>query len=407
MAVQRKGKIETAEFSRESVVQIRTVLLLTFASSHATYNYGSPPPHPRPDDDAPVLLKDLEHKKSLKAEAELPNVMIEITRFWHGSTNLSSKLQDVEGATVFEVPFSLKRFDPPELAFDALDKKKVQRVKRTEVTKVLKGFRPLHLPVNFNPAGRVKGTDVPISEGGNRAVNVFTPDDRYIFQDTAFPWSTTGKVQTASKGCTGTMVGRRLMLTASHCIQWNKTGPIGWVKFTPAYYKGAAPFGTAWGERILYWNRAPGPNLTNFETAFDYVVVVLDRNIGNLTGYTGFRTYSPSWNNGHYWQQIGYPSDLSNGEAPAFSGNGSITSVDAYLTKGFHIGYVLGNFIDIVKGHSGGPYWGWWKNEPWPRVVATCSSESFKPKKDKSGDNNAGGGPALYSLISYARKNYS
>ncbi|KAL3675989.1 hypothetical protein R1sor_025937 [Riccia sorocarpa] len=353
------------------------VLLLTSSTSYATYSYPPPYRYPPAEDDAPLLSKDVEHLKSLKAEAELPEVMIELTRVWHGRTKLYSKLHEVEGATVFEVPFSLKHFEPPQLAFQALDKKSVRR---TKVKDVVKGFRPLHLPVNFSPAGRVNGTGVPISEGGNRAVNVFLPDDRYLFQDTSFPWSTTGK--------------------------WNKTGPVGWVKFTPAYNKGAAPFGTAWGERVIYWNRAPGPNLTDFESAFDYVVVVLDRNMGDLTGYAGYRTYSSSWNNGHYWQQIGYPADISSAEAPAFSGNGSITSVSTYSTKG-QTGYVLGNFVDTFAGHSGGPYWGWWKNEPWPRVVGTCSSESFDPSKlDATGDNNAGGGPGLSSLISYAREHY-
>ena len=29
----------------------------------------------------------------------------------------------------------------------------------------------------------------------------------------------------------------------------------------------------------------------------------------------------------------------------------------------------MGHFMDTARGHSGGPYWGWWGDEPWPRVV--------------------------------------
>jgi hypothetical protein len=66
----------------------------------------------------------------------------------------------------------------------------------------------------------------------------------------------------------------------------------------------------------------------------------------------------------------------------------------------------MGNFIDTFPGHSGGPYWGWWGEEPWPRLVGTDSTSPKTPGTDKSGDNEAGGGPALSSLITYARQKY-
>jgi hypothetical protein len=69
-------------------------------------------------------------------------------------------------------------------------------------------------------------------------------------------------------------------------------------------------------------------------------------------------------------------------------------------------GNVLGHFNDVVGGHSGGPVWGWWANEPWPRVVGTQSAEANTPANNTSGDNEFGGGPALSSLISWARANF-
>jgi len=127
-------------------------------------------------------------------------------------------------------------------------------------------------------------------------------------------------------GCT---IGSRLLLTASHAIQWNADGTAGWVRFRPSYYNGSAPFGEAWATRVISWMKADGSS--------------------GLTDH----------------------------------------------------------FNDIVGGHSGGPVWDWWSNEGWPRVVGTQSAEAAVPANNTSGDNEFGGGPALSSLISWARSNYA
>ena len=58
------------------------------------------------------------------------------------------------------------------------------------------------------------------------------------------------------------------------------------------------------------------------------------------------------------------------------------------------------------SGHSGGPHWGWWDGETWPRLVGVQSVGAATPGDDTSGNNEAGGGPPLSSLIAYARQSY-
>ncbi|RNG30752.1 hypothetical protein EEJ42_09480 [Streptomyces botrytidirepellens] len=72
----------------------------------------------------------------------------------------------------------------------------------------------------------------------------------------------------------------------------------------------------------------------------------------------------------------------------------------------FTSGYVLGHFMDTSGGHSGGPYGGWWGEEPWPRLIGTDSTSPQRPGNDTKGDNEAGGGLALSALISYDRQRY-
>jgi V8-like Glu-specific endopeptidase len=356
----------------------------------------------------PTPLKQREIAANVKERppiAELPDATIELARFY--DTDVDIRFDREIGAYLVEKKFTLEEHkEPPGIASDVLNRDLLKDPVFTEnyLYSQLEGFLPDHLALTIDPEF-IESKTTDIAPGNDIPINVFAPDTRYAFRDTSYPWCTVGRVETSAGICTGTMVGRRLMLTAGHCVDWNENG-AGWLKFTPSYYDGDAPFGVAWATRIIYWTQVDGSDgLSDSETAFDYVVLVLDQNMGDLTGYTGYKTYSSSWNNGNYWQNIGYPGRMTGTQKPAFSGGGAITSVGSHSTSG-QTGYVLGNFIDMEGGHSGGPLWGWWSGESFPRVVGDMSAESGSPAYSTSGDNEAGGGPALSALISWARTNY-
>jgi len=270
------------------------------------------------------------------------------------------------------------------------------------------GHLPDHLPLRVTPRRlpgelrvprRVFSAQKPDRAPEDRlhyATTIFGPDDRYTFNDTAYPWCTIGRVDTPGGSASGTMVGPRHLLTCSHAIQWNADNTAGWVKFTPAYFDGSAPFGIAWGT-MIYWEglKVYGPTINRDEGQHDYVCVVLDRNIGNLTGWMGSRSWSDDWDDLAVWRHIGYPADLASAQRPSYQSgialDGSFWDREVH-SRIFHQG-------DVWPGQSGGPFFAWWSGESFPRMVADQSGQN-------SDENTASGGAHMVNCIIRARNDF-
>ncbi len=266
------------------------------------------------------------------------------------------------------------------------------------------GVRPDHL--DFRPAPRAlpralrtppffRALPSEEDERGNQATTIFPPDNRMVFNDTSFPWSTFGRVDSPLGFGSGVMVGPRHLLTVSHMIQWLSGGSAGWVRFRPSFFNGSAPFGEAWGTWTYYKYKVSGPTIDWIEGMYDYVCVVLNTAIGNLTGWIGSRGYTDAWDGGSYWSHIGYPGDLTAGNRPTFQSaislDGTWWELDSHEAMS-HRG-------DVWPGQSGGPLFGWWSGEPWPRAVAVQSSQN-------PSENNASGGQDLVDLVIRARNEH-
>jgi V8-like Glu-specific endopeptidase len=248
---------------------------------------------------------------------------------------------------------------------------------------------------------------------GSSAEVIFGADDRRVFQDTSFPWRTTGRVDTAVGFGTGTMIGRRHVLTASHVINWSRDalGNIGWVSFTPGYFDGRGPWGEQAVTEVLRWVENPG-TMSQRQIAFDYAVLVLRDPIGDTIGFAGTRDYEVAWNGKAFWGVIGYPQELTGGRRPVWQTNAAISSRQDFTTTvgGSELtGAVLGHFNDITPGQSGGPIWGWLDGEDVPRVVGVVSTIGStavrQPDGTTANDNEFGGGAAFVRLVNWAREN--
>ncbi|MBT8233538.1 MAG: hypothetical protein HKO66_16740 [Saprospiraceae bacterium] len=264
----------------------------------------------------------------------------------------------------------------------------------------LKGFLPDHLGLKAIPPKLSRKFAKNHSYGRTKlrrkddheATTIFSPDDRYTFNDTAYPWSTIGRVDVAGGYASGVMVGPRHLLTVSHVMNWGSGNTAGWVRFRPSYFDGNAPFGDAYATRWYAHKKVTGPTINRSEGRQDYVVLVLNRRIGNTTGWMGARTYSDSWDNENYWRHIGYPGDMASGQRPSYERDialdGSFWDAQSHQ-RIWHRG-------DVWPGQSGGPFFAWWSGESYPSVVAVQSGQN-------PSENSASGGSRMVDLIIRAR----
>lgn len=283
-----------------------------------------------------------------------------------------------------------ERFVRPSIRGTVLRRQRVVPPERLAIA----GYLPDHLPLKPVPPRVEKRFRVRPRQnlfkarrrGVKYATTVFNPENRYIFNDTAFPWCTVGRVDTPGGTGSGVMVGPRHMLTVSHAISWNGDGTAGWVQFRPSYFSGDTPFGEAWGIHWYAYQQVTPPTIDGDEGLEDYCLIVLDRRLGDTVGWMGSRTYSEDWDGQAVWRHIGYPADLAGAEQPSYERDISLDGKDDDTAR------EIWHRADVSVGQSGGPFFAWWDNEPWPRVVGVQSWENTT-------DNGASGGQHLVQCI--------
>lgn len=217
------------------------------------------------------------------------------------------------------------------------------------------------------PTGRAKGTQL-------QPQKILGVDTRVrLTATTAWPWRTITQFtynNSNNSGCSGTFIGRRIVITAAHCINRRGTSTYYNFRITPGRNgTGGTPYGSiqvSTSNSIFYtpteWRNSN--ECRNSQTScrrWDWGLIVLPPTYNNQTGWMGY------WymNGGSLSQKSiynrGYP-ECGNSHSPAscvlsgFYGDTKTCSILSYLHTGSDgwNDFILHN-CDTSSGHSGSP----------------------------------------------------
>lgn len=185
----------------------------------------------------------------------------------------------------------------------------------------------------------------------------------------SYPWNTIGRVFfrrfESDKGgwCTAALVGKNLMLTASHCFPWSY-GPKRSMWFVPGYDNQTEPYGGS------YVSQCRGINNTFNVTGVDYIVCHLCEPLGERTGWMGTQwwRYNDPYFDGD-WRSSGYPIDSLRGQAQMLMSTVNLTDIDDHGDEGKE----LETNVFASPGWSGGPLWNYIDGEP--KIIGVCSGK--------------------------------
>jgi len=194
-----------------------------------------------------------------------------------------------------------------------------------------------------------------------RKLIIVGPDNRV--KATSFikkpPFTAVGIVIRGSSPCSGVLVGPDLVLTVQSCaVNKTSTDPL---LFAPAYHDDTVPYTPARATEFFYEREKTmeiGSSITAMDVAFEWVVVKLDRPIGDEAGFWEPMVYDEQWNGQPKWFHMGYSSELDKGETvnPVFTNTtNTVFSVETQFYNEVE-GYTMQTDIDTGRGQLGGKY---------------------------------------------------
>ncbi len=169
--------------------------------------------------------------------------------------------------------------------------------------------------------------------------NVFGTDNRVLVSDGSAPFSSIGKLDV---GCTGTMIGKKLMLTAGHCIiKDNSSTPrADFKKFVANMINGT---GSATATPVRAWVGGATPEE---DRKMDWAIVELSTALGESQGTLAVSSKDLTSSLPYTVNLGGYNSDLGEGKTVSVNWGCSIRSI---VDGKFH------HDCDSISGISGAP----------------------------------------------------
>lgn len=279
----------------------------------------------------------------------------------------------------------------------------------------VEGYRPEWADLIYHPKIAAKPPRKRMRTFDGRRVTplqnqefIYGPDDRHIYYPSGYPWQCIGKVDIYPNGesdnptewGTGVLIGDRIVLTAGH-VAAAPSDPHDWkMRFTASMYNGSSvsgPGAVSYVSDSQWWGDGV--------SGHDIGLLRLYEPLGTSLGYFGAKTYDSSWNNGGYWILSGYPYDIANANSPSRQFGIAVLDEDSDNENSAE----LEHHGDTASGDSGGPFFGFWADDPIPYAVGTTSGHETigGPSWTGGEDNNIeAGGALMVQVIATARQNW-
>jgi protease YdgD len=234
------------------------------------------------------------------------------------------------------------------LSLSSLGTSEMQAEPRLQVKPPAKSISGLKTTAGFIPANLER------SRFPRSGRNIFGKDDRILMNSAKYPWSAIGRVEalngkTIDWTCTGTLIGKSLVVTNAHCVVDEKKQQIttNKIQFRPNLINGEAP-AVAVATRVI-----PGTTQPNRDRGNDWAFLVLDRPLGETYGWlkVAIADFSDLESAKEAINLAGYSSDFPTEKPSETAGVHQGCSIRGFASQPG----VITHDCDMMAGASGGP----------------------------------------------------